>query len=156
MPMSLSNIKISPVNMEARKALSLRAGDVVNVVQKVVDKGAGKDGKDKTRLQSFEGLILAVKHGSEAGATFTVRRVVDGVGVERIFTLYSPLIDKIDIIRRARVRRSKLYHIRDKAAKEIRRQMRSELNVKPTPVLEPVPKEEVAETPEAVAEEVKE
>ena len=117
--------------MEARKALGLRAGDTVSVVQKVVEKGTGKEGKDKTRLQTFEGLILAVKHGSEPGSTFTVRRVIDGVGVERIFTLYSPLIDSIDILRRARVRRAKLYHVRDKAAKEIRRQMKHELNIQP-------------------------
>lgn len=127
--MNLGNIKISPVNMDERKALGLRAGDTVNVIQKVVDVGAAKDGKDKTRLQAFEGLILSVKHGAEAGSTFTVRRVIDGIGVERIFTLYSPLIDSINILRRARVRRAKLYHVRDKAAKEIRRQMRSELRV---------------------------
>jgi DNA gyrase subunit B len=81
--------------------------------------------KDKTRLQAFEGLIISVKHGKEAGATFTVRRVASGVGVEKIFPLYSPMIDSIETIKRSKVRRAKLYHIRDKAAKEIRRQMRN-------------------------------
>lgn len=138
-------ITISPVNIEARKALGIRSGDTVVVTQKVVDKGAGKEGKDKTRLQEFEGLVLSVKHGNEAGSTFTVRRTIDGIGVERIFPLYSPLIDSVEIVRRARLRRSKLYHIRDKAAKQIRRQMRSELHVKPVVVAEPVSKEEVAE-----------
>ena len=110
-------IKISPVNMEDRKKLGIKAGDTVRVWVKIQEKG-------KVRLQAFEGLVLAKKHGSEAGATFTVRKVSSGVGVERIFPLYSPNIDKIEIIKRAKVRRAKLYHIRDKVAKEIRRQMR--------------------------------
>ncbi len=111
-------IKISPVDMGARKNLGIRSGDTVKVWQKIQEKG-------KTRLQMFEGLVLAVKHGSEAGATFTVRRVASGVGVEKIFPLYSPMIDRIEISKRSKVRRSKLYHIRKKAAKEIKRQMRN-------------------------------
>lgn len=104
--------------MEARKNLPLSSGDTVRVWQKIQE-------KEKTRLQSFEGLVLARKHGGESGASFTVRKVIDGVGVERIFPLYSPVIDKIEILRRAKVRKSKLYYVRDKAAKEIRRQMRN-------------------------------
>ena len=109
---------ISPVNIEERQKLDLRSGDTVRVWQKIVEKG-------KTRLQAFEGLVLARKHGREAGATFTVRRIASGVGVEKIFPLYSPIVDKIEIIKRSKVRRAKLYHIRDKAAKDIRRQMRN-------------------------------
>ena len=112
------NRVISPVNIEERDKLDLRSGDTVRVWQKIVDKG-------KTRLQAFEGLVLARKHGKEAGATFTVRRVASGVGVEKIFPLYSPVIDKIEVVKRSKVRRSKLYHIRNKAAKEISRQMRN-------------------------------
>jgi large subunit ribosomal protein L19 len=112
-----SSIKVSPVNMESRQKLGIKAGDTVRVWQKIQEKG-------KTRLQAFEGLVLAHKHGNEAGATFTVRKVASGVGVEKIFPLYSPIIDKIEIIKRSKVRRAKLYHIRDKAAKEIKRQMR--------------------------------
>lgn len=104
--------------MAARKNLELRSGDTVRVWQKI------KEG-EKARLQAFEGLILARKHGSEAGATFTVRKTIDGVGVERIFPLYSPVIDEIEILRRSKVRRAKLYFVRTKAAKEIRRQMRN-------------------------------
>jgi large subunit ribosomal protein L19 len=115
--MQTAAIKISPINTESRKKLDLRAGDTVKVWQKI------KEG-EKTRLQAFEGLVLARKHGAEAGATFTVRKVASGVGVEKIFPLYSPNIDKIEILRRAKVRRAKLYHIREKAAKEISRQMR--------------------------------
>ncbi len=151
--MPVATIKISPVNIEARKGLGLRAGDTVRVVQKVVDKGAGKDGKDKTRLQAFEGLILSVKHGTEAGGTFTVRRVVDSVGVERIFPLYSPLIESIEITRRARVRRAKLYHIREKAAKEIRKQMKTELRLELKKVSESDAPAVVASAPEVTEKE---
>src|SRR3954465_5834494 len=95
---------ISTVNVEDRKALNLKAGDTVRVWQKIKE-------KDKTRLQAFEGLVLARKHGTEAGATFTVRKVMDGVGVEKIFPLYSPVIDKIEMLRRSKVRRAKLYFV---------------------------------------------
>ncbi len=108
---------ISPVHIEDRKKLDMRAGDTVRVWVKVQEKG-------KTRLQAFEGLVLARKHGSEAGATFTVRRTASGVGVERVFLLYSPVIDKIEVLRRSKVRRGKLYFIRDKVTREIKRQMR--------------------------------
>jgi large subunit ribosomal protein L19 len=108
---------ISSVTVEERKKLDIRPGDTVKVWQKIQEKG-------KTRLQAFEGLVLARKHGTEAGATFTVRKVMDGVGVEKIFPLYTPMIDKIDLLRRSKVRRAKLYFVREKAAKEIRRQMR--------------------------------
>lgn len=97
--------------------MDLRPGNTVKVWQKIQEKG-------KTRLQAYEGLIIAHKHGSEAGATITVRKVASGVGMEKIFPIYSPNIDKIDILRRAKVSKAKLYYIRDKAAKEIRRRMR--------------------------------
>lgn len=116
--MRLMDKVISPVNVEERRKLDLRAGDTVRVWQKIQEKG-------KTRLQAFEGLVLARKHGREAGGTFTVRRVASGVGVEKIFPLYSPMIDKIEVLKRSKVRQAKLYHIRKKAAKEIRRQMRN-------------------------------
>jgi large subunit ribosomal protein L19 len=110
-------MKISPVKLEDRKTLDMKSGDTVRVHQKIQEKG-------KTRLQVFEGLILSRKHGAEAGGTFTVRKVVDGVGVERIFPLYSPLIDKIEVVKRSRTRRSKLYFIRTKAAKEMNKRMK--------------------------------
>lgn len=116
--MAVATTDFSPVNIEERKNIGLRSGDTVRVHQKIEEKG-------KTRIQVFEGLVLAVKHGTEPGATFTVRRIASGVGVERIFPLYSPRIDKIEIVKRAKTRRSKLYYIRDKVAREIRRQMRN-------------------------------
>ncbi len=136
-------VKTSPIKMEERVALGLRSGDTIRVWQKI------KEG-EKSRLQAFEGLVLARKHGDEAGATFTVRRTIDGVGVERIFPLYSPMIDEIEIVRRSKVHRSKLYFVREKAAKEIKRQMRhtrfvEELakTVKAAP--EPKPEEKIEE-----------
>lgn len=117
MKAAIAGVNISPVNMEERKNLGIKAGDTVRVHQKIQDKG-------KTRIQVFEGLVLARKHGDEPGATFTVRKVASGVGVEKIFPLYSPLIDKLEIVKRAKVRRSKLYYIREKVNREIKRQMR--------------------------------
>ena len=120
----MANKVISPaIDTEKRSALDLRAGDTVRVWQKIKE-------KDKFRLQAFEGLVLARKHGTQAGATFTVRKVVDGVGVERIFPLFSPAIDKVELVKRSKVRRAKLYFIREKAAKEIRHQMRRTMNAK--------------------------
>jgi large subunit ribosomal protein L19 len=135
--MPVNKIKFSPVDIEARKGLDFQSGDTVRVWSKI------KDEKGKFRTQAFEGTVLARKHGTEAGGTFTVRRVASGVGVERIFPLYSPMIDKIELVRKARARRSKLYYIRTKAVKDVRRKMRS-IN---TPE-----REEVAEESAKVAE----
>ena len=126
--------------MEERKKLDIRSGDTVRVTQKIVEKDK-KTGKPKTRLQDFEGLCLAVKHGKEAGGTITLRKVASGVGGERIFPIYSPMIEKIEVTKRSKVRRAKLYHIREKAAKDVRRQMRN---------VREVPEVEVATLPEAV------
>ncbi len=94
-----------------------RAGDSVRVYQKI------KEG-DKERITPFDGIVIARKHGSGVSATFTVRKVVDGIGVERIFPLHSPAISKIEVFRRSHVRRAKLYYIREKAAREVRRKMK--------------------------------
>src|SRR3989344_5647321 len=82
-------IAFTSANIEARRALDLRAGDTVRVHQKREEKG-------KTRIQIFEGLVIARKHGAEAGATFTVRRAEGGYGVEKNYPLFSPAIDKIE------------------------------------------------------------
>lgn len=143
-------IKISPVDMEARGKLNFRAGDTVKVWQKIKE-------KDKFRLQAFEGIVLARKHGKEAGASFTVRRVAGGYGVERIFPLHSPVIDRIEVLKHAKVRQSKLYHIRRKAAKDIKREMRGSRKVKDVEevVEDEIIKDEVVEA-ETEAEVVKE
>lgn len=114
--------KTSPVNVDERKGLPIKAGDIVRVHQKIKEKG-------KVRIQIFEGLVLARKHGTEAGATFTVRATLSGVGVEKIFPLYSPSIDKIEIVRRSQMRRAKLYYVRDQYAREMRRTLRNMINV---------------------------
>ena len=119
--MTIKEIKL----VVAPKRPAFKAGDTVRVWQKVIDRIVEKDKvKEKIRSQAFEGLVLARKHGEEAGATFTVRRTIEGIGVERIFPINSPLVEKIEVLRRAKVRRAKLYHIREKAAKEVRRQMK--------------------------------
>jgi len=115
---------ITPISSEGRKKLDIHTGDLVRVWQKI------QEDKGKFRLQAFEGLVLAHKHGNEAGATFTVRKVIDGIGVERIFPLYSPMIDEIELVRRSKVRRAKLYFVREQAAKEIRRKMRRVMDAK--------------------------
>jgi len=121
-----NNIKFSSVDMAARKALNFKAGDTVSVWSKIQDeKGSAKGGASKYRLQAFEGMVLSRKHGTEIGATFTVRKIASGVGVERIFPLFSPMIDKIEITKKSNARRSKLYYIRTKAIKDVRKKMRS-------------------------------
>jgi len=112
------------INADERKNLGIRAGDTVKVHQKIKEAAKNKKGEPRIRIQVFEGLVLSVKHGAEPGAMFTVRKVSNGVGIERIFPLYSPVIDKIEIVKRSKVRRSKLYYIRDKVAREIKRAMR--------------------------------
>lgn len=107
----------TPVAIQERKAIRITPGDTVRVWQKIEEKG-------KTRLQAFEGLVIAVKHGKELGGTFTVRRVSGGYGVERIFPLFSPLIDRIEVLRRTKVRRAKLYFVRGKTSKALRRLLR--------------------------------
>ncbi len=156
------NKVISPVKVSERAKLGIRAGDTVRVEQKIIEvkKGKGADKKEKTiktaRTQAFEGLVLSVKHGTEAGATFTVRAVMSGIGVEKIFPLYSPAIESITIVRRSKVRRAKLYFIREKAAKEVRRQLRNMRMMNVTTdesIVEEVPAPAVEETPAEVAPE---
>ncbi len=149
-------IKLSPVDIESRKKLDVKAGDTVRVYSKIQEKG-------KTRLQAFEGLVLARKHGTEPGATITVRKISEGVGVERIFPLYSPNIDKIEVLKRANVRRSKLYFLREKTAKEIRRKLKAfgfiaktdEIEIKAEDMESEVVPEATETKEETVAEEVK-
>lgn len=118
-----TTIQFSPVDIEARKALDFASGDVVRVWNKI------KENDGKTRLQAFEGMVLARKHGHEMGATFTVRKVASGVGVERVFPLYSVMIDKIELVRHSTTRRSKLYYVRDKALRDVRRKLKKDTRV---------------------------
>ncbi|HUY05541.1 MAG TPA: 50S ribosomal protein L19 [Candidatus Paceibacterota bacterium] len=149
---------ITPVNADGRAKLGIRAGDTVRVVQNIVDlkKGKGADKKEKivknVRKQVFEGLVISVKHGTESGAMFTVRTTLSGIGVEKTFPLYTPSIDSIEIVKRSKVRRAKLYFIREKAAKAVRRQLRGArmLHLKSDETI--APEEVPVEAEEAAAE----
>ena len=105
-------------NIAQRKKWGIKSGNTVKVWQKI------KEG-DKFRLQAFEGLIIAHKHGYGPGATFTVRKISDGIGVERIFPIFSPNIEKVEVVKKSKARKAKLYYVRTKPAKEIRRKMKT-------------------------------
>lgn len=95
----------------------LRAGDIVRVETKIEE-------ESKTRLQTFEGTILMIK-GSGPSATFTVRRETNGYGIERIFPLYSPLITKIEIVKRQKTRRAKLGYLRQAGRRRFKEDVKS-------------------------------
>jgi len=110
-------------NKEQQKKLpELRPGDTIKVHQKISAQGgpasSGKEGEGGERIQIFEGILIAKKHGKGISSTITVRKVVDGVGVERIFPIHSPSIDKIEVVRHGKVRRSKLYYLRTAKGKK--------------------------------------
>jgi large subunit ribosomal protein L19 len=89
-----------------------KAGDTLNVHVRVIE-------GDKERIQQFQGVVIG-RHGDGLRATFTVRKVSNGVGVERIFPLHSPRLAKIELMKEGRVRRAKMYYLRSLAAKQIR------------------------------------
>ena len=90
----------------------LAPGDTVRVSAKIVE-------GEKGRTQLFQGVVIKVRRGG-AGASFTVRRVAYGIGVERTFPLYSPLVEKVEVVRQGKVRRAKLYYLRGLSAKASR------------------------------------
>ena len=94
----------------------IKPGDVVRVFLKLAEKT--KRGADKSQI--FEGLVIAKKHGRGMSGTFTVRKIAEGVGVERIFPLHCPSIAKIEISKHSKVRRAKLYYMRERAGKKAR------------------------------------
>ena len=92
---------------------NIRPGDTVRVSQKI------KEG-DKERTQDFEGIVIARKHGKGIPATITIRREISGIGVERIFPLHSPTIEKIEVLKKGKVIRAKLYYLRKAEGKKAR------------------------------------
>ena len=123
---SLTEIKVNP------NIPSLLPGDTVKVSIKVVE-------GEKERIQVFQGVVIKVRHGG-AGASFTVRRVTYGVGVERTFPLHSPLVEKVEVVRHGKVRRSKLYYLRERSGKAARlkekrvvRRMKKKVKAEPQP-----------------------
>jgi len=97
-------------NTSQRIIPELKPGMTVKIYQKI--KELNPKGEEKERIQYFDGLIIAKKHGSQTGATITVRKESDGVAVEKIFPLNLPTITKIDVKKQTRVRRAKLYYLR--------------------------------------------
>ena len=97
--------------LSLKKMPDIRPGDTVKVHQKI------KEG-DKERIQIFEGVVIARKHGKGISSTITVRKVVDGVGVERVFPVHSPSLSKIEVVKSGKVRRSKLYYLRTAKGKK--------------------------------------
>lgn len=136
----------------------IRPGDTIQVYQRVLPvviigekrKSNKKQDevKEKEKIQIFEGLVLAIKHGKGVNATITVRRVVHGFGVEKIFPIHSPLIQKINIVKRVKVRRAKLYYLREAKGKRARLQAIDLPEEKTTEA----PKEKSKETPKPEAE----
>lgn len=96
----------------------LKPGMTVRIYQKI--KEAGAKGEEKERLQYFEGMIIAKKHGNEVGATITVRKISEGIGVEKIFPLNLPTLTKIIVKKQAKVRRAKLYFLKSKYKKKLK------------------------------------
>ena len=105
---------IEEENNERRASLpDFNSGDTVNIHVKI------KEG-NKERIQQFQGTVLQRKHTGTNGETFTVRKISGGIGVERIFPLLSPNIDKIEVLRRGKVRRARLYYLRGRQGKAAR------------------------------------
>ncbi len=103
------------------KTPDFQAGDIVKVYQKVKEQDLStKSGQVKERIQVFEGVLLAKKHGKGIGGTITVRKISQGVGVERVFPLHSPLVEKIEVARKTKVRHGKLYYLRSLQGKKAR------------------------------------
>ncbi len=107
----------------------IRPGDNVRVYQKIKDLSSpskssraksSDSSENKQKTQSFEGLVIARKHGQGISSTITVRKLISGINVERIFPLHSPTIEKIDIIKRGKVRRAKLYYLRKSKGRKTR------------------------------------
>ncbi len=108
----MEKIKLVEVTQMKADVPSFAPGDTLNVHVRVVE-------GDKERIQQFQGVVIG-RHGAGLNATFTVRKISDGVGVERIFPLHSPRIAKIEKVKEGSVRRAKLYYLRDLASKAIR------------------------------------
>lgn len=146
--------KVIEFNLEQRRTdlPELQSGDVVKVYRKI------KEGA-KERIQMFEGMVIAIKGGQSASPTITVRKVSFGIGVELVLPLNSAQVEKIELVKRTRSRRAKLYFVRDKSAKLLSKKLKEvpmkagKKEVSETKVEAPQEAEAVAETPEEVVAE---
>lgn len=128
---------------QRKETIDFRAGDVVKVYRKI------KEG-EKERIQIFEGMIIAMKGRQSSSPTMTVRKVSNGIGVEIVVPIFSPGIEKIELVKRAKVRKSKLYYIRDKAAKALRFKFTDAKDILPQEIEETL---EIIEEKKSVIEE---
>ena len=96
--------------MKKEELPEIKPGMTIKVHQKITELGPKGE---KQRIQIFEGIVLAVKHGKEKGGTITVRKISEGIGVEKMFPLHSPNIIKIEPVKQARVKKAKLYYLRN-------------------------------------------
>jgi large subunit ribosomal protein L19 len=108
----MDKLKLVEATQMKKDLTAFNPGDTVNVHVRVIE-------GDKERIQQFQGVVTS-RRGSGLTETFTVRKISNGVGVERIFPIHSPRIAKIEVSKQGRVRRAKLYYLRDLAAKQIR------------------------------------
>ena len=102
-------LKVISESSMKKEVPAFNVGDTIKVHVKIQE-------GDKSRIQIFEGTVIAKKHGGVT-ETFTVRRVAHGCGIERVFPLHSPVVEKVEVIRRGKVRRAKLYYLRDRVGK---------------------------------------
>jgi len=143
----MNKIKELIKKFSRKKVPNILPGDTVKVFQKI------KEGK-KERIQAFEGVVLAKKHRDEMGATITVRKVSKGIAIERIFPIYSPLIEKIEVTKRSKVRRSKLYFLREAKGKRSRLK-RKDINLEEVNKIEEVEEKEIEKDSEVAKTEEK-
>lgn len=104
------------------KFKNIRPGWTIKIHQKIKESG-------KTRIQVFEGVVISKKHGNGINGTITVRKVAGGFGVEKTYPIHLPSIDKIKVVRENKVRRAKLYYLRDKTSREIKKKMKQKTTV---------------------------
>lgn len=142
----LQEVQKMAVKMKKKSVPQLKPGYTVKVHQKI------KEG-NKERVQIFEGLIIKINSGYAADKTFTVRRISGGYGVEKIFPLYSPRIEKIEVVKKSKVRRAKLYYMRDRSGKSARLKESFVKKGEEIVDLEVEMEEEVTETEESPATE---
>jgi len=126
---------------------AFRAGDVVKVFRKILEGG-------KERIQVFEGMVIAVKGKQSSSTMITVRKVSNGVGVEIVVPIQSPAIEKIDLVKRAKVRQSKLYFVRERSAKSLKMKYKDLAAIAKVSDKEESPMEKMIEKVEEVVEEV--
>lgn len=114
----MTNINVLKLGGIKENLPEMKSGDTVRVSEKILE-------KSKKKSQVFEGILISKKHGKGINATFTLRANIGGVGVEKTYPLHSPLIEKIQVVKKGKARRAKLYYLREKAEKKIRRKLKS-------------------------------